>query len=264
MTGRMAGLFVWCALVMVPMAAQGGWIIELRNTAISSKGERQTPEDAKMFVSEGKVRTVQPTTATIIDYKAGRFTLMNSTKGLFWSGTIDEYVSEMTKSRKEASYERFGSTNAAQMARDPGQEDTKLPKVVLRKLGDGGAIAGHDTVKYQVESDGELFQEMWVAEDVNTNGDLDPAQYLAIQQKLSAGMIGKAGKSFRAMWKNPEVRDLYGKGIVMQNIVRHVAGGYERKTTSVKQADVAASEFEVPESYRRVRLPDVLKSDPAG
>jgi hypothetical protein len=66
------------------------------------------------------------------------------------------------------------------------------------------------------------------------------------------------------MWKNPEIRDLYGKGVVLQNVVRHVAGGYERTTTSVKQADVAGTEFEVPDSYRRVRLPEVLKSDTAG
>jgi hypothetical protein len=170
----------------------------------------------------------------------------------------------MGKNRKEAAYQRFGSTNAAQMAREPDQEDRKVPRVVLRKLGDGGSIAGHDTVKYQIESDGELFQELWVATDVTTNSDLDPAQYLAIQQKLSRGMIGKAGKSFRAMWKNQDVRDLYAQGLILRNIVRHLAGGYERTTTAVKQADVPADELEVPERYRRVRLGDVLKSDDAG
>ena len=264
MKGRVAGVLVVFVSTVVPMAAQGGWIIELRNTAISTKGERQSPEDATMYVSGDKVRTVQPNAETIIDYKAGHFTLINPKKELFWSGTIDEYVSEMSKSRKDAAYQRFGSTNAAQMARDPNKEDTNLPKVVLRKLGDGGAIAGHDTVKYQIESNGELFQEVWFAPDLNTNGDLDPGRYLAVQQKLSGGMLGKAGKSFRAMWKNPDIRNLYSKGVVMQNIVRHVAGGYERTTTAVKQTDVAASEFEVPNSYRRVRLPDVLKSDNAG
>jgi hypothetical protein len=105
---------------------------------------------------------------------------------------------------------------------------------------------------------------MWVAKDVSTNSDLDPAQYLAIQQKLSGGMIGKAGKSFRAMWKNQEIRDLYAQGIVLRNIVRHVAGGYERTTTAVKQSAIATGEFDVPERYRRVRLGDVLKSDDAG
>ena len=261
MKGRVAGLLVLVGSVVIPFAAHAGWIIELRNTAISTKGERQTPEDATMYVSDGKVRTVQPNTATIVDYKTNRFTLMNPKKELFWSGTIDEYVSEMNKSRKDAAYKRFGSTNAAQMARDPDKEDKKLPRVVLRKLGDGGVVAGHDTVKYQVESDGELFQELWVATDVSTNSDLDPAQYLAIQQKLSGGMIGKAGKSFRAMWKNQDVRALYGQGIILRNVVRHVAGGYERTTTAVKQTDVAAGEFEVPESYRRVRLGDVLKTE---
>jgi hypothetical protein len=261
MKGRVAGLLVLFGSLTVPPAAQGGWIIEMRNTAISSKGERQKPEDATMYVSEGKVRTVQPNATTVVDYKAGRFTLINANKGLFWTGTIDEYVTEMTKSRSQAAYERYGSTNAAHLTRDPSKGDAKAAKVVLRKLGDGGPIAGHETVKYQVESDGELFQELWVANDVNTNADLDPGQYLAIQQKLSGAMIGKAGKSYRAMWKNPDVRALYGKGIIVQNVIRHIAGGFERTTTSVKQSDVAASEFQVPDSYRRVRLSEVLKSD---
>lgn len=264
MKGRVAGLLVSLGVLIVPMAAWGGWIIELRNTAINNKGERQSPEDATMYVADGKIRTVQPNSTTVIDYKLGNFTLINEKKGLFWSGTIEEYVREMSKSRKQAAYERYGSTNAAHMERDPTAEDKRVPKVVLRKIGDGGTIAGHETVKYQIESDGQLFQELWVANDVNTSSDVDPAQFLAVQQKLSSGMIGNAGRNYRAMWKNQEIRDLYAKGIVMQNVVRHVAGGYERKTTSVKQADVAASEFVVPDSYRRVRLSDVLKSDTAG
>lgn len=263
MKGRVAGLFVLFGSLVVPLAAQAGWIIEMRNTVISSKGERQKPEDATMYVSEGKVRTVQPHATTVVDYKNGRYTLMNPSKQLFWTGTIDEYVSEMSKSRAKAAYERYGSTNAAHLTREPNADDKKAAKVVLRKLGEGGAIAGQETVKYQLESDGQLFQELWVANGVNTNSDLDPTQYLAIQQKLSGAMIGRAGKSYRAMWKNPDVRTLYGQGFIVQNVVRHVAGGFERTTTSMKQADVAASEFEVPESYRRVRLSDVLKSDSA-
>jgi hypothetical protein len=245
------------------MAARGGWIIELRNTAINNKGERQAPEDATMYVADGKVRTVQPNSTTVIDYKAGNFTLINEKKRLFWSGTVDEYVREMGNSRKQAAYERYGSTNAAHMARDPNAEEKNVPKLVLRKIGDGGPIAGHETIKYQIESNGQLFQELWVASDVNTRSDLDPGQFLAVQQKLSGGMIGNAGKNYRAMWKNQDIRDLYAKGTVMQNVVRHVAGGFERKTTSVKEADVADSEFVVPDTYRRVRLSDVLKSDTA-
>lgn len=264
MKGRVAGLLVLVVCFAVPITAEAGWVVQLRSTAINSKGERQSPEDATMYVSGGKVRVVQPGSTSVIDYNAGRFTLLNQSKELFWTGTIDEYVGEMGRNRVEAAKAKFGNTSAAQMARDPSKDDTQLPKMVLRKLGNGGAIAGHETVKYQIESNGELFQELWVADDVTLSSDLDPAKFIAMQEKLSSGMIGKAGKNFRAMWKNQDIRALHEKGLVLQNVVRHVAGGYERITTSVKAADVAASEFEVPESYRRVRLSDVLKTDSAG
>jgi hypothetical protein len=263
MKGRIAGLSVVIACCVVPLTAQAGWILQLRSTAISNKGERQPAEESTMYVSEGKTRIVQPGSTTVVDYKNNRFTLINQNKGLFWTGTVDEYISEMGRNRQAAANERFGNSTAAQMIRDPQKPDADAPKIVVRKLGTGGAIAGHETVKYQIESNGELFQEVWVAENLDLTSDLDPRQYLTVQQKLSDGMIGKSGRSFRAMWKNHDVRVLHEKGFIVQNVIRHVAGGFERVTTAVRRADVADSEFEVPESYRRVRLSDVLKGDKA-
>ena len=53
------------------------------------------------------------------------------------------------------------------------------------------------------------------------------------------------------------------KGFVLRSITHHIAGGFERKATEVKQTEIPASEFEVPDSYRKVRLSDVFTTDEA-
>jgi hypothetical protein len=257
MKAHVVRLLLVLAVSISPAVAEAGWVVQLRNTVVKSNGERQEPETATMYVSRGKVRTVQPSSITIIDYNKGRFTLLNPERDFFWSGTVDEYVQEVQRNRKNTAAQRFGGGPAAQL--DATQvDDSKLPAITVRKLGPGGKIAGHETVKYQVESDGELFQELWVADDVNFSADLDQKKFFDYQQKTSGFRLGKAAASMRASYRSKELREIYEKGLVLQTITHHVAGKFERVTTEVQRSEIPEKDFEVPDHYRRVRLADVF------
>lgn len=248
---------VFLAVFGSPAITEGGWVVRLRSTVVKSNGERQEPETATMYVSRGKVRTVQPTSITIVDYNKGRFTLLNPRRDFFWSGSIDEYVEGVQSDRKATATQRFGSGAAAHLAVAPS-DDAKLPAITVRRVGPGGKIAGYETVKYQVESDGELFQELWVADGVNFSTDLDQGKFFDYQQKMSSFRLGKAGASLRAAYRSKELRELHEKGVVLQTITHHVAGKFERVATDVQRSEIPEQEFEVPDHYRRVRLADVF------
>ena len=253
-------LLATCIALAIPNPVIAGWEVQSRNTEIKSNGERQTPQATIMRIGKNQVRLEQPTSITLMDYNKQRFTVMNPQSASFWSGTVDEYVAEIVRSRKARAEERFGADAAVSFGRSAVNE-SKLPTIVLRKLGSGDTIAGHATVKYLIESNGEQFQELWVAEDLNISADLDPKKYLAYQQKMSGMMLGKSADSLNAAYRNPDVRKLYDNGYILQSITRHIGGGFERSVTSVRQIDVSDADFQVPETYRRVRLSDVFASE---
>jgi hypothetical protein len=133
----------------------------------------------------------------------------------------------------------------------------------MTKTGVTERIAGYDTVKYEIRADGTLFQEIWVAPALDVSSDLDVDRYLSMQRKISASMLGKMAGQYNALYLNDEYRQLLAKGFVLKTITHHLAGGFERVASSMRQADVPANQFAVPSAYRKVKLSEVI-STPQG
>lgn len=261
-TFRAALLFI--ALSMVPPCVHAGWVTTWTNTAVKQNGDRMDPQNTSMAISGGRVRLEQPDVVTVIDYNANRFTLINPVKHYFWTGTIDEYQREMARERAQKMREQFAELGKSK--RTPKTDDYKLPKIdpaklpalSISKTGLSEKIAGYDTEKYQIMADGELFQEIWVAPTMDVSGDLDPNRYFAVQRKMTSTMMGKSAGEYNALYLNDEYRKLTEKAFVLKIVTHHMGGSFERSATSVSKTEVASSQFEVPEAYRKVRLLDVL------
>lgn len=260
-------------LSAVPTVARAGWVSEWTNTAAKVNGDRMDAQNSSMAISGGRVRLEQPEVVTLIDYNGSRFTLINPTKQLFWTGTVDEYVREVAHSRTEGMRSKLGGMDKqSKKVRDaeakpyvpPTIDPAKLPPVSITKTDVTEKIAGYDTVKYEFRADGDLFQEIWVAPALDVSSDLDPDRYLALQRKLSAGMMGKSSRQFNALYMDDEYRKILAKAFVLKVLTHHVAGSFERVATSMRQADVPASQFDVPAAYRKVALADVLPAPPSG
>jgi hypothetical protein len=249
-------------LSAVPTVARAGWISEWTNIALKSNGDPVNTQQSSMAIAGGHVRMEQPDVVSLFDYNTGRFTLMSPQRQSFWSGTVDEYVREVTRSRAEGMSKvlaEAGEKGGKEKEFAPPKIDpSKLPPISISKTSATDTIAGYATVKYEVRSDGELFQEIWVAPTLNVSSDLDVDRFLAFQRKMSAGMLGKAAGAYNALYLDDEYRKLLQNAFVLKLVTHHAAGTFERTATSVRQADVAASQFEVPDAYRRVKLADVL------
>ena len=256
-------------LAVIPTSAHAGWISEWTTTAFKSNGDRVNTDQSSMSLASGHMRTDQPDVISVADYNTGRFTLMSPQRKLFWTGTVEEYVHEVARSRAEGMSQALAEAGE-KAAKEKGQKEfeppkidpAKLPPLSITKTAITEKIAGYDTVKYEVRSDGELFQELWVAPSLNVSSDLDVDRCLTFQRKMSAGMLGKASGSYNALYLNDEYRKLLQSAFVLKLVTHHASGSFERTATSVRQADVAASQFEVPDAYRRVKLADVLAPPP--
>lgn len=264
MTHTFRAAMLLIALSLVPPAVHAGWVTTWTNTAVKQNGDRMETQNASMAISGGRVRLEQPEVVTVIDYNTDRFTLINPVKHYFWTGTIDEYQREMGRARALKMREQFGELGKGKASpkadeyKVPAIDPAKLPPLSISKTGLTEKIAGYDTEKYQINADGELFQEIWVAPTMDVSGDLDPNRYFAVQRKMSTTMMGKSAGQYNALYLNDEYRKLIEKAFVLKIVTHHLAGSFERSATSVSQAEVPASQFEVPEAYRKVRLSDLL------
>jgi hypothetical protein len=75
-------------------------------------------------------------------------------------------------------------------------------------------------------------------------------------------MIGRVAGPYNALYTSEEYQKLLEKAFVLRTKTHHLGGGFERVATSMQRTEVPASEFQVPESYRRVRLNDVMPDPP--
>lgn len=257
-----------CALLVLacvgigPCAAHAGWVVEWRNTSFKPDGQPLAPEAATMRIARGQVRLVQPNAISLIDYNRERFTILNIQRQAYWSGAVSDYVSETVKNREAAIRERAGSKAPVNLSL-PTPDDKNLPPIVIKRTTETKTIAGHPTVKYTVESRGALFQELWLAEDLNLSADLDAAKFLAYERKMNGAMVGQFASAFAALYRSDDYRQLYEKGFILQSIVHHNLGGYERQVTDIRPAEIEASDFAIPESYRKVGLAELFPAPEA-
>jgi hypothetical protein len=257
------------ALALSPTLAHAGWVIEWSTAATGPKGQTMPPQKATQSIANNQIRMDQPEVVTIVDYDKDRFIMMNPIREYFWSGSSTDYVREMTRSRDAAMRERIGNMVGKQQ-KQPAEaaptertiDPAKLPPVSITATGVKESIAGHEAEKYEVKVDGQLFEEMWVA-PLDLSADLNYDRYLAQQLKNSAAMMGKSADAYNALYRDPEYRRITEKGTILKNITHHLAGTFERTATSVQQREVPPSTFTVPDSYRKVRLSDLMEKPPA-
>ncbi|MBX3023849.1 hypothetical protein KF840_02965 [bacterium] len=269
MPSTLRSLAILAALALIPSLAQAGWVIEWSTAAAGPKGQAMAAQKATQSIAKNQVRMDQPEVVTITDYDKDRLVMMNPTKDYFWSGSSSDYLREMTTARDAAIRERIGHLTGKKKDKDaaasvptPSTVDpSKLPPVSITATGVTEKIAGYAAEKYEVRVDGDLFEEMWIA-PVDLSSDLNYDRYLAQQLKNSAVMQGKSADAYNAIYRDPEYRRVTEKALVVKSVTHHVAGTFERTATSVQQRDIPPSTFTVPDSYRKVRLSDLMEPPP--
>lgn len=255
-------------LTVAPFRAEAGWVLEWSNVASKPEGGHMAPQPSSMAIAGGRMRLAQPEVITLIDYNTSAFSVLNPKTQVFWTGTIEDYARHVAGSRAKATRQLM--TNAGKKGDSaplevalPKVDPATLPPISITKDRATEKIAGYDTVKYVVQVDGDRFQELWVAPALDMSADLNADRYLAYQRTMGAGMAGKAAGQYNALYLSDQYRSMIEKAFILKMITHHMAGTFERSATSVRQADVADSEFTVPDEYRKVKLADVLPAPPA-
>jgi hypothetical protein len=139
----------------------------------------------------------------------------------------------------------------------PKDKEEDRHTVTVKGAGDGGIVAGLKTVKYGVEVDGELYEEIWLATDSDLLNEFKALKPLLRKFSACASTFGTEFAPENA----PEYLQLMERGVEVKSIA-YTDGSPEPVTDVVKleKKDLPESEFSVPRDYRQVTFGEMLKS----
>jgi hypothetical protein len=195
-------------------------------------------------------------------------TLFNSQERVYVSGSaeefcagIDEMMQDMAASippEQKAMMEKMMANmppeERAAMERMMGVAGTQPPPPVvsIKQAGNGGKVAEWDTVKYQVNADDRLYEEVWIVNDSAIMKEMGKVNF-AFFQSFSACMSGLEGGA-QDVENSPEYTELLKQGWQVKSVSHGDVEQYGSDTVSLEQQAVPESEFKVNSSYRKVGM----------
>lgn len=133
----------------------------------------------------------------------------------------------------------------------------KSPNITSKKTGDSKKIAGYESVKYEIYSDGRLEEEIWITSDMRFQDELDMTKmtkYLSELRAIDHSLGGNGASDAKAYV------EVFSSGFPMKTIDFPVYGNeIIEQTVKVSKKNIDISEFTAPLGYRKVDLKEMLQ-----
>jgi hypothetical protein len=228
-------------LLAAAPVAWAGWEIEQTTYSLRASGKEIGRSASTMRVSKNRARVADGTTISIFDYDKGRIALLLPAKKLYWSGSVDDYLSAVR------------GVDPKRRALPGELETLPKPQIIVQETPVTAEIAGKATKKYLIVVNNQPFQELWIGEPVFTQ-DLDPARYQAVQRKMAQSVRSSYGVTLNYLADDPLYKKISTEGYpfrVHTYLGEAIMGS---EITRMKAVDVPDSDFAIPEGYSPVNL----------
>lgn len=201
------------------------------------------------FISKGKMKSDWDNGSVIIDAGKNELYFIDDGREMIASGNVDEICSEM-KQMIESMMANIPAEQREMMKKMMG--GGKEPKVEVVKKESGGKVAGFETTRYEVMSDGNLYEELWLTEDKALMKDC--ATLMKMMGKFASCMQSMSAMGASASPEaSPEYAKIYELGVIVKS-VSHSENetGLDTEIISFTEKDVPDEIFALPDGYKRV------------
>jgi len=245
---------VLLVLVFLSWASTGwaGWIIE---------EEDEDGRKGTVYIQENKLKSEDQDLIIIYDLDNETLSILEPRQKVFWSGKPESFLEEMRKAMT-AQMEGMLKTLPPE-EREAAKKQMQAPEksagaeeqvdVVIKRTGRTAVIAGHQTKMYQVWFEGELRQELWIAESVTAAKEFDLNRMAEILGALDG--LGEDGFDDLA----PPIIELMTKGYPLKTV--DYLGDDEKAITTVTrvvQKKLDRAVFQPPAEFRKKKLAEVM------
>ena len=231
-------------LLGVAVTVEAGWVM-------------QEKEGDQTLISKGRLKSSADNISWILDGPGNKVYFIDGHEKTYATGSVEDYCGATTalieQTMKNLPAEQRKSLE--QMLKKGDEEARHTVSVIA--AGDGGNVAGLKTVKYKVEVDGELYEEIWLATDSDLLNEFKSLKPLLRKFSTCASTFGTEFTPENT----PEYLQLMENGIEVKSIA-YTDGNPEPVTDVVKlkKKDLPETEFSVPPEYRQITFGELLKS----
>jgi hypothetical protein len=227
---------VIAVIIASASVATAGWVIS-------------DADGQETVISKGKMKSDWDGGAVIVDAEKNQVHFIDDSRKMIASGTVDEICSGM-KQMVESMMANVPAEQREMMKQMMG--DAKAPKVEIVKKGAGGKVAGFETTQYEVMSDGEVYEELWLAADEALMKDCEAVMKMMGRFTSCMEAISSMG-SPASPEASPEYAKIFELGVVVKS-VSHEEGETDDRTeiTTITEKDVSDSVFTLPDGYKLV------------
>jgi len=232
-------------IMLLSATVEAGWIM------LEREGDRT-------LISKGRLKSSADGISWILDGPANTLYFFDGNEKTYAAGTVEDYCGataalvEQTMKNLPAEQRQ---TLEQMLKKDKGEAARHT--VSVAEAGDGGMIAGQKTIKYAIQVDGELYEEIWLATDGDLTSEFKPLKPLLRKFSTCATTMGTEFTPENS----PEYQRLMDRGVEVKSIA-YSEGSPEPLTDVVKleKTDIPESEFAVPRDFRKITFAEMLKS----
>ncbi len=205
---KLSLLFVMI-LIGFAASARAGWVVENASGDVT-------------YLSSGSLKEVtkEDGTSSLYDGQSGRLSMLHRGKKIYWQGTVKGFCAVMQQL-------------LPQLEQKPAK-----PGISIKQVGNE-TIAGIATKKYQVMVDGQLQEELWIAENQELANEM-----IAFNQFGEAFLKCYPAQTTEEMVeRDPAYRKLATRGYVMKDVT-YLNGNMpvsSEEVVSLRQKDIPDS-----------------------
>jgi hypothetical protein len=269
-------IFLTVLFILLSSGARAGWVIDQVIYSPSSQEPKNQRINSTNYFSKNRFKAVQGGSILIINYNTDQIFVSDRDRKLYWSGTINEYVSgirdytaqakrEMEESMRNMPPEQRRAVEEEMKKQGRSfTEESKGPpesgRVKIERTSDRQTIAGYRATKYIVRLDENSYQEIWISEDLDISKDMDMKKMQGFQNRINEAVGSVYSDQGAGVERSPEYQGLFEKGYPLKIV--HVVGQGKGiiEVMGAKETEIPDREFDLPEGYRRTTLQDIIRT----
>ncbi|OQX23342.1 MAG: hypothetical protein BWK80_26500 [Desulfobacteraceae bacterium IS3] len=260
---------IFMLAVLFSLSASGvfaGWEF-VENT----KGDDAQTDTQTSCIQDNKMKFVTPDHIMLVDVDKNTVTFADPKRKAYWTGTPEEFAAQAQKNMEnmdrmiEKQLSQLPANQREKVRQSLVQEMSRRfqsspSKIEVKAAKQSDKIAGHSVEKYEVMMNGQLRQELWIAEDVKVNKDLDIKKYGNMMKSFQSP-FGRNDQD--AALSSPEVMEVISKGWPLRKVDYDEDGYPEREeVVKVENKSLPDTVFALPAGYRQMPMSELFGTTP--
>ncbi len=233
--------------------AAGGWIFDRVTHTELAPGPSSK---VTTYVAKGKVKEVHPDgTYFLWDVPRRQLFQVDPAVRSYSGGPVQQMIGGIKRYLDEMreGLAKMSDAEREALARRMGDVPMPVPKTgeppawTVKATGRSQKILGRAAKLFEIYADGRLFEERWIATDLEFGADLDYAEYARWGRALEAAFAAGMGDDLPS---GKEIEALDSKGLVMRSVLLGEKARVVSEVTSLQKKDLPDSTFALPLDYQ--------------